>query len=74
MEKNQWIDAEYCLPQESGEYLVITRCGNYMVLNYSVRHKVFNAHDDSYSAENEIQVKYWMRLPKMPKDIGGKNE
>ena len=74
MDKNQWINAKYCLPQESGDYLVITRCGHYGVLNYSVRHKVFNAHDDFDTADNAIQVKYWMRLPQIPKATGGKHE
>ena len=65
--KREWFDAKTNPPKESGEVLVFTKGGVQAVLNYSVRHKAFNAFDDFMYAENAIEVTHWMPLLPDPK-------
>lgn len=65
--KQEWFDAKTNPPTESGEVLVFTKSGFHMILNYSVRHKAFNAFDDFEDAERAIEVTHWMPLLPDPK-------
>lgn len=65
-----WISADERLPEKSGEYVCLTRIKTRLVLDYSAKHKKFNARDslseqlaDSYS----INVTHWQPLPEPPK-------
>ena len=65
-----WICVADRLPSKSGQYLVC-RVGSdyYAVLDYSAKHKMFNAFDEvdaEHVAKYAIQVTHWKPLPKMP--------
>ena len=64
----KWISVEDRLPEESGEYLVVTRGGVCMTMAYSAVHRVFNAFDWG-EANAPINCDYWMFLPEMPKEV-----
>lgn len=64
--KDSWISTDDRLPKKSGEYLVSTD-GVVMVLNYSARHKRFNASDYiDYNVEqrNFIKCEAWQPVPR----------
>lgn len=65
-----WVSVNDRLPDKSGDVLVCY--GEYnciTVLNYSWRHRAFNAFDALPNAENKIDgVNYWMPLPELPKE------
>ena len=64
---DQWISVEERLPEKSGE--VLTYRPNFVtVMDYSIKHKAFNAFDDLESASYAIEVTHWMPLPKPPKE------
>ena len=63
----KWISVEDRLPEESGEYLVVTRGGVCMTMAYSAVHRVFNAFDWG-EVNAPINCDYWMPLPEMPKE------
>ena len=62
LERSPLVCAAERLPEKSGEYLVFTANGNWTVLNYSARHKAFNAYDEG-SKNREIHCISWMPLP-----------
>lgn len=70
MRADGWIPVDERLPEKSGEYICLSRTAIRHVLDYSAKHKKFNACDslseqlaDSYS----INVMYWQPLPEPPK-------
>ena len=72
--KQEWISVDERLPEESGYYLTYNE-GVTSALEYSVRHKLFNATDDlpeAFSKKNSITVSHWMPLPEPPKMKGEK--
>lgn len=67
---NDWVytDNGKIKPKESGEYLVLMDWGDFMVLNYSSLHKLWNAFDKGWSTKNAIRlnkIKAWMPIPKV---------
>ena len=71
--KQEWISVAERLPEESGYYLTYHN-GVTSALEYSVRHKLFNAADDlpeAFSKEHSLTVSHWMPLPEAPKMKGG---
>ena len=71
--EQEWISVDERLPEESGYYLTYHN-GVTSALEYSVRHKLFNAADDlpeAFSKEHSIMVSHWMPLPEPPKMKGG---
>lgn len=67
--KQEWISVAERLPEQSGEYLTYHE-GVFSTLEYSKRHKMFNASDDldeKFSKANCIEVSHWMPLPEAPK-------
>ncbi len=51
------------LPEEEGDVLTITDNDNYAMLNYSLKHKAFNAYSYSDDCKHKIDVKYWAYIP-----------
>ena len=64
----KWASVKDRLPEKSGEYFVHTLRGKLENLNYSVRHKAFNAFDGLIDDRNKIEVTHWMPLPEPPKE------
>jgi len=67
-------DAREELPEKSGEVLVYIAFtvpyllgGSWAHVNYSTKHRKFNAHDES-RPKSAIEVTYWAELPEMPRD------
>ena len=53
------------LPEKSGEYLCFEGV-DWIVLNYSAKHGLFNAHDDvprEHAERHAISVTWWAELP-----------
>ena len=63
----KWIPVTERLPEESGDYLVITYNGFIERLSYSERHNAFNTDDRLMYAECAIPCTHWMPLPEPPK-------
>ena len=63
-----WISVKDRLPDESEEYLVFSKRGYRSVLDYSTRHKEFNAKDTDKKPLHAIEVTHWMPLPEPPKE------
>jgi len=61
----EWVSTKERLPEESGDYLVVTRTKRPTVLSFSARYQAFNVCSDS-STKFEIKTLYWMPLPEMP--------
>lgn len=61
----EWIPVDERLPEKSGEYIAFTEYGFRNTLNYSARHKAFNAFDESSNIA-EIHCSHWMPLPEPP--------
>lgn len=71
-----WISADERLPETSGEYLIFnaySTCkekGYPYVINYSAKHRAFNAFDtqaDETVQKNAFQnVAFWAELPEPP--------
>ena len=73
VKQSGWISVDERLPEQSGEYLTYHE-GVFSTLEYSKRHKLFNAADDlpeAFSKKNSITVSHWMPLPEPPKMKGG---
>ena len=71
--KQEWISVDERLPEQSGEYLTYHK-GVFSTLEYSKRHKLFNAADDlpeAFSKKHSITVSHWTPLPEPPKMKGG---
>ena len=68
LKARQWISVKDRLPDESEEYLVFSKRGYRSVLDYSTRHKEFNAKDTEKEPLHAIEVTHWMPLPEPPKE------
>lgn len=58
-------DADRELPKETGDYLCYIN-GEWIVLWYSSKHRLFNAYDTwgyREAVKNHIKVIYWAELP-----------
>ena len=64
----EWISVKDRLPERSGEYLVFTANGAYMALEYSEKHRAFNASDWLEDANKAISCTHWMPLPDVPEE------
>lgn len=67
--KQEWISVDERLPEESGDYLTYHN-GVISALEYSTKHKLFNAVDslpEKFSKKHSIMVSHWMPLPEAPK-------
>lgn len=64
----KWISVDELLPDKSGMYLTISPSGIQTVLDYSYRHKAFNAFDLLPECRNALTVTHWMPLPPAPKE------
>ena len=64
---HKWIPVTERLPEESGDYLVITDGGFIERLSYSERHNAFNTDDRLVYAACAIPCTHWMPLPEPPK-------
>ena len=51
------------LPSKSGKYLCLCFGGGYTSLEYSLKHKTFNAHDREAVPEYAMSVKLWAEIP-----------
>lgn len=72
---NDWISVKERLPEKSGMYFVIALDNWITTMDYSAKHKTFNANDwndDKFIHDNEIHCKYWMPIPKLPEDCEDK--
>lgn len=68
--KQEWIGVEERLPKKSGKYLVSIEQSVFMVVEYSKKHKWFNAHDalpEELARVVRIAPSHWMPLPEPPK-------
>lgn len=56
-------------PEKSGEYLCAAgELNEWIVLNYSAKHELFNAHDDvprEHAEKHAIPVTWWAELPEI---------
>ena len=68
LERTRWRDAKTEPPKESGEYFVFCKVGYQAIINYSARHKAFNALDDEENPIYALEVTHWMPLPEEPKE------
>ena len=73
----KWISVKDRLPEQSGQVVAMTlsldgeRVNCIMNMNYSARHKAFNALDDDSvvrARKTEIHPAFWMPMPKVPKE------
>ena len=67
LERTRWRDAKTEPPKESGEYFVFCKVGYQAIINYSARHKAFNALDDEEAPIYALEVTHWMPMPEEPK-------
>lgn len=66
--KQEWISVDERLPEASGDCLVATNIGGIYQVNYSHRHKTFNATDEEDGYKYAMMtVTHWMPLPEPPK-------
>ena len=61
-----WISTKEKLPDSEREVLALSEKGAFIVLNYSPKWKAFNAHDRLETNGHEVNVDYWMDIPKAP--------
>jgi DNA-directed RNA polymerase subunit RPC12/RpoP len=61
---NGWTKAWKELPGDNGWYLTITEHKSVIVLQFNVKHQMWNV-GDNYT-DSEIKVLYWRKLPPMP--------
>ena len=68
-DKSEWVSVKDRLPESSGMVICFDMAHIFYVVNYSVKHKKFNAYDivdgDFYALET---VTRWMPLPEPPKE------
>ena len=57
------------MPPESGRYLVCTKGGYVSTLNYSQRHRAWNAFDFEAAPSYQLVVTHWMPLPPLPEEV-----
>ena len=70
--QTEWISVDERLPEASGECLVATTIGGVYQVNYSHRHKAFNATDEENGKQYAFHtVTHWMPLPEPPMMKGG---
>lgn len=69
--KLTWHKASEELPEESGGYLVIIESDlhkngivSLLTVEYSEKHKAFNAHDHEAVPAHPMTVDYWAEYPK----------
>lgn len=56
----KWIKCSEEMPKKSGLYLAITVPGHIQHINYSVKHKAWNAHDEDRGTSYKIEgIEYW---------------
>lgn len=60
----EWHDAKTDPPKKSGDYIGCCASGLILKLPYSVRHKIFNAHDEEKEPVRGLQVALWAYIPK----------
>lgn len=58
----EWFDPKDAMPKGVDEVLAIIKTNAIMQLNYSDKHKAFNASGNS-EPEHAFPVKYWAYLP-----------
>lgn len=57
------------LPPESGRYLVYAKSGYVTTLDYSQRHRAWNAFDFEAAPSCPLVVTHWMPLPPLPEGV-----
>jgi hypothetical protein len=57
------------LPPESGRYLVYAKSGYVTTLDYSQRHRAWNAFDFEAAPSCPLVVTHWMPLPPLPEEV-----
>ncbi len=57
------------LPPESGRYLVHTKAGCVYAMDYSQRHRAWNAFDFEAAPSCPLVVTHWMPLPPLPEEV-----
>ena len=65
--KKEWIKASDRLPEKSGYYLVVALSSWRGVTCFSVKHGLFNVHDDyddAQAAVYAVKVVRWMEIPR----------
>lgn len=64
----EWHKPTEKLPEKSGKYLVCYGLyrANITSVEYSTRHKSFNAYDEFDDATNAIEVAWWAEMPEFP--------
>ena len=69
--KQEWISVDERLPEEAGEYLIISKLGVVYLAPYSSRYRAFNAtNDDDGDRWRLNDITHWMPLPEAPKMKG----
>lgn len=66
----EWKDVKKELPQKSGQYLTFKDFKYFIsvdTLNFSEKHKMFNAQDDEETPADKIDVDFWAKIPVVEK-------